>query len=969
MDVEIEIEIARQRPDLCKLDTNFRKISSLDTPGTEFEILEEAIHNTLESATYRQREDNMVYGRERGPHLLAELATTKARIEAVEAAARLLDDELGNLNDQISDLTKMVNELCAQSEGYRNCRNLLLEVYKRDKEGKNPDYCPISMGSNVAAHRGDAVTDSLLYEQGMRTDAYIIKKIYGLAYGDIISRSRRGDTRTISILNKRATMYVKDGVPAKVDEAFRDYVDQLDNPQDLQEKDLSDKMNQLLKCDRNRPCENCKKRSQLCVYSQSASRGAADVQPRQSTTTPRHLHDRIKHLEEIVHSLVGEGKLPAAGQTSSPPTASPAESSDSAQKIADSFGRLKIDESGTSYVGSSHWEAILEDLEDMKGLSEPSEKSYREASPSLLQPPEKGVELLFGVDKAITREEILNTLPPKPLTDHMVSQFFQVMEMGSLILHPPTFRKDYELFWEDPSNKSIIWIGMLFSVLCLTSCCNHLGGVDTRPTKLAQHDIELYRKRATQCLVLGNYTKPGPYTLQALLLYTSSEYMRCQDADFGLSLLIGMVVRLAMRMGYHRDPSHYPHISAFDGEMRRRIWLLITHVDLQVSFQFGLPRLWNEMQTDTKPPHNLLNEDFDENTTELPPERPETEPTPIAYPKVKMRLMYYYARIVDLMESSSEHSYDEILKCDSGLNGVLESIPARFKLTKGFLTEDSRSIMQKLAVELAYNKGRCILHKRYFTLSNDSYNYSRKTCLDAALRILQIQAFLYRESQPGGPFYRDRWKISISSIVLHDFLVAAMIVCVDLDRELNNGTYFSNPPSEENNRCGFGEDKDKLQVLESSYNRWWSFIPHSRDVTKALEAIKIIIDRCHAANQGLNVVESGYAPEAPSMTGNPPTQAGMVANPSTNDPNSFPAPHFPSASFAPQTQLTEPQLLSEFSSDSAFKIIETMMDAPPNFEWDLWDGQTFQRNAIMGNLGDMWNFDAMEPFNPDGMSI
>ncbi|KAK2801390.1 hypothetical protein FQN50_007776 [Emmonsiellopsis sp. PD_5] len=924
--------------------------NSIDTKMTG----QKEIHNALASATYGQRK----------LHLLTELDATESDVKRVLKRISDLENKMGNMENQCSNLSQTVTELASESEGYRNIRSRFLETYKRDKQEGTPDHRAINSMGNVAAHHGDGVTDALLYERGVRTDALTLKKIYGLGYAEILSRSRRGDTQTISVINRRGTMFAREGVPKKVEETF-----------------------QGLKCDRNRPCENCKKRSQLCVYSQSAGRGAADGQPRQSTTTPRHLHDRIKHLEEIVHSLVSEGKLPAAGQTSSPPTASPAESSDSAQKVADSFGRLKIDESGTSYVGSSHWEAILEDLEDMKGLSESSEKSYREASPSLLQPPEKGVELLIGVDMAITREEILNTLPAKPVADYMISQFFQVMELGSLILHPPTFRKDYELFWEDPSSKPIIWIGMLFSIMCLTSYCNHLGGADTRSTNLAKHDVELYRKRATQCLVLGNYTKPGPYTLHALLLYSSSEYMRCQDADFGLSLLIGMVVRLAMRMGYHRDPSHYPHISAFDGEMRRRMWLLITHVDLLVSFQFGLPRLWNEMQTDTKPPHNLLNEDFDENTTELPPERPETEVTPIAYPRVKMRLLFYYARIVDLMESSSEHSYDEILKCDSGLNRVLESVPARFKLTKGFLTEDSRSIMQKLAVELTYNKGRCILHKRYFTLSNDSYNYSRKTCLDAALRILQIQAFLYRESQPGGPFYRDRWKIS--SIVLHDFLVAAMIVCVDLDRELNNGTYISNPPPEENNCCGFGEDKDKLQVLESSYDRWWSSVPHSKEITKALEAIKIIIDRCHAANQALNVVESGYAPEAPSTTGNPPTQVETFPNPSTNDPNSFPAPHFPyhqypdqapnvvassssflppAAPFAPQTQLAEPQLPSEFSPDSAFKIIETMTDAPLNFEWGLWDGQAFQRNTIMGNLGDMWNLDAMEPFNPDGMS-
>ncbi|KAK2806209.1 hypothetical protein FQN50_005934 [Emmonsiellopsis sp. PD_5] len=179
---------------------------------------EQEMRNALNTVTYAQQKDALMYGNERGLHLLANVDETKTEVERqgqlLKSAMKQISDlqnEMGAMKNQNSNLEKRVDELASESK----------------------------------AHHGDAITDALLYEQGYRTDSYTIKKIYGLAYGDIVSQSRRSDIQTISILNQRATMYVGNGVPAKVDEAFREYVEQLDNPQDRQDEELSDKINQL----------------------------------------------------------------------------------------------------------------------------------------------------------------------------------------------------------------------------------------------------------------------------------------------------------------------------------------------------------------------------------------------------------------------------------------------------------------------------------------------------------------------------------------------------------------------------------------------------------------------------------------------------------------------------------------------------------------------------------------------------
>jgi Fungal specific transcription factor domain len=63
-----------------------------------------------------------------------------------------------------------------------------------------------------------------------------------------------------------------------------------------------------------------------------------------------------------------------------------------------------------------------------------------------------------------------------------------------------------------------------------------------------------------------------------------------------------MIVRTALRMGYHRDARHSARISPFHGEMRRRAWAVIFGLDIIVSSQIGLPRMIKERQSDTAEP-------------------------------------------------------------------------------------------------------------------------------------------------------------------------------------------------------------------------------------------------------------------------------------------------------------------------------------------------------------------------------
>jgi transcription factor-like protein len=65
--------------------------------------------------------------------------------------------------------------------------------------------------------------------------------------------------------------------------------------------------------------------------------------------------------------------------------------------------------------------------------------------------------------------------------------------------------------------------------------------------------------------------------LQALVLYVEAKSQ--EGANRGLWCLMGMVVRIAMLMGLHRDGSLFNNIAPFDVEMRRRLWWHVCFMD------------------------------------------------------------------------------------------------------------------------------------------------------------------------------------------------------------------------------------------------------------------------------------------------------------------------------------------------------------------------------------------------------
>lgn len=357
-----------------------------------------------------------------------------------------------------------------------------------------------------------------------------------------------------------------------------------------------------------------------------------------------------------------------------------------------------------------------------------------------------------------------------------------------------------------------------------------------RDASKPQESVILFRQCSAQCLILSDYTKPNNYTVDALLLNFFCELLRFHDTHFGLYLVLSMIVRVAMRMGYHRDPSHYSNISIFAGELRRRVWALLVQLDVLVSLQIGLPRLIHEHDSDTASPRNIPKEEMDPEMTTLPESRPESSGAVLSYMIMRMRLMSVLGRIHSHVTSIHPLSYDTVIQLHGQLNTQYDALPSSMKVQKyPSVTDSAAVVMRRLSLDLLFQKARCVLHRRYMKPQS---RLSWETCIDAALKIIHHQSFAYRESQPGGPLRGHLWKITC--VATYDFLLAIMILCLGLQSGFGSESGFSSALDRDPNRR---HPEALLSALKDSYAIWAEWSSEMKESRQVVEIVKIMLER------------------------------------------------------------------------------------------------------------------------------
>ncbi|KAE9363142.1 hypothetical protein N431DRAFT_423628 [Stipitochalara longipes BDJ] len=594
-----------------------------------------------------------------------------------------------------------------------------------------------------------------------------------------------------------------------------------------------------LKCDREHPCGGCQRRgiSESCTYVTSNISNISNRTHGPPSKAASNPPDRTSPPKYLATSLAHADAGPE--QTVLPETHNQEAYNGSAHESRPTFlpqhGSINLSYAETRYVDSSHWTAILDRTVGLTGASLDANNDNQEPNnnDSKIIYDSGETDILFGTYNSLNSHQVLAVVPSRETADQLVAQFSSQGTLASVIIHNPTFLKQYCQFWPKPEDTSIIWVGLLFAVMCLGRLSQQ-----QRPEDFESHRIvQKYRERIGQCLVLGNYTKCPPLAVETLLLLLDIECMEHSETQMRSCVLLGTTIHLALSAGYHRDPSHFPNLSPFDGEMRRRTWASLVLFEALLSTQFGIPGTIKDSLCDTVEPLNLLDEDLDENMTAPPKPRNDFLYTPTQFLLVKTKLAKIYREISDLSGSIRTPVYAEIMRLDTILNNIYSLILDGLKMLprNHVLVDTPDNTIRRIDISILYQRAKCTLHHKYMVAGRKCipYEYSRSTCIDGALQILEYQHRLNLETPSNRRLYQQRWKVS--PFVKSGFYLAATLLCLALKDEFNQVSE-SNPVNPQLKRR-------IVDSLHSSYTIWILEKDSSMEARKIVEALETVLGK------------------------------------------------------------------------------------------------------------------------------
>jgi hypothetical protein len=259
-----------------------------------------------------------------------------------------------------------------------------------------------------------------------------------------------------------------------------------------------------LRCDRQRPCTSCLRRNKVddCHYS-TATTGPASARNDEafvangSLTTVGTLPPQVTPIQTSSESVVGP---------------------EEASRTPDATQNNRPEEIDCTL--QNRWDSILQRPVDT------IPRVPRDLSPGPLT---MGGFPFFS-SMSSTLEQTMAALPTKPVTEHLITNYFQHISPFFHILHGPTFQRQYRAYLDNPSATDYAWLALLFLICSIT--VNIFEEDDTTFCSLRStlnpgwktSDVSLYyRQTAMNCLCRDEFlVRFNLGTLEALLLLVYS---------------------------------------------------------------------------------------------------------------------------------------------------------------------------------------------------------------------------------------------------------------------------------------------------------------------------------------------------------------------------------------------------------------------------------------------------------------
>ncbi|KAK2012826.1 hypothetical protein LZ32DRAFT_618044 [Colletotrichum eremochloae] len=347
-----------------------------------------------------------------------------------------------------------------------------------------------------------------------------------------------------------------------------------------------------VRCDKAKPCINCVRHGIPCVYDPQRDPTVLPLESQQQ------LQDRVDRLERIIEDIKGmslRGDSQKGGSSSfnslSPSTSYFGELHQN-EAMAGDPGMQVYDDNVSYYLGPNHWLNLQEIVFEPRCLfrinSDDIGKNY--SSPTS-----------WPIGRAPSLANLLHLHLEPEKEDILTDLFFAHVEPLVKMCHEAYWRQEITDFRLGVQKTPVEMEAAMFATQAMTVAALPGSVVQMRLGK-PKEDLLRHLQEASHLALerAGIMRSRKPIAFFALLYYIQMKFITGEGEV--AAALLGLACRFGMRLGLHRNPSHYNY-SPWIANLRRRSW---SHFELMDNPLYNLEGVDSGLPfvSDVLPPNN-----------------------------------------------------------------------------------------------------------------------------------------------------------------------------------------------------------------------------------------------------------------------------------------------------------------------------------------------------------------------------
>lgn len=447
----------------------------------------------------------------------------------------------------------------------------------------------------------------------------------------------------------------------------------------------------------------------------------------------------------------------------------------------------------TRYFGQSSTRVLLNLFDDAKDfVTDPAKRhsagdifwrleqiysALQEEHSAILKPITVYVDSMMPLLKRMA-----DVTPRRDICDRLFYGYVNVSEGLYRVVHVPTFQAELERYWAHGLNLSQGGVTEDFLPRYLAILC--IGSRFEAESKGLSIDRSDGVHIPTACALVRSW-------LDSVRCKPSADFNILQTEVLLLHALrmiaprsqriwteLGMISRMAMVMGLHRDASEFaPEISPFQAECRRKLWFTIMDMDLHVSIASNLPSALRPGEFTCHPPRNLDDADIYPEMPALPPAKPMDQYTEGQMQRFAADTLPLRMRANDLLcHVDSLTDYGEVLAVGGELEKALDDINCLFPRNPALGSQNKYKEWRMRAMLDMHVRRPLLALYRPFALSASDECPPPSAISDIYLKSSMAMLTYMKELDPTMPGFADVSHMYYV-ILRHDIVQAAFSIC------------------------------------------------------------------------------------------------------------------------------------------------------------------------------------------------